>query len=215
MSVQDPDSTDATVAHHPVPPAPAPTQSVPGYTAAPGPSPQDPPRRGLLVALVAACAALVLMFGLAGYLYWTTVQWQREAEALTRVNSEQEQQLSELTAQLEQTHGELEAATDRLLELAGEHAQTADEREMLRQLADRNAELAQENADLARQQNEVAVAASTAAARLSECAAGQSEMLQLFLDGDRVAAEGMIGRVNQDCQTAQQAREALVRLLEG
>lgn len=192
MTVQDPDP-DAPPADDPTPPA---------------------GRRGMVAALVATGAAFVLVLGLAGYLYWTTAGWQREAESLAGSNATLEQDLDRVSTELEQTRVELEAANDRLLELAGEHAQTTDEAELLRQLADRNAELADENAALAQQQNEIAVAAANAAARLSDCASGQNQLLQQLLAGEQ-ADGATLDRVNADCQAAEQARDALVQLLDG
>lgn len=216
MSVNDPDPAAPTTPANEAGPAPDPTIAR-DAAAEPGAAvPSDPPpkRRRAVVTRVATSVVLVLALALAGYLYWTTAEWQREAETLSSHNARLQQEVDTLSSDLDQTVDELEAANDRLLDLAGEHAQTTDEREMLRQLAERNADLAEENADLAEQQNEIAVAASTAAARLSECASGQNEVLQQLLAGEQ-ADESTLDGVNADCQAAQQARDTLAQLLDG
>jgi len=177
-----------------------------------------PPRRSRAsTALVAVSVALLLALGLTGYLYWTTDRWQQRADSAAAAEAEARAQLAAATAERATVRTQLEASNARLLELAGENAQTADEREALRQLAEENADLARQNAELATQQNEIAVAAAEAASRLAVCATSQDRLLGLVIaidEQDPAEVQAQAAQVDADCAAAQEASAALGRLLE-
>lgn len=198
-----------------VPTAAFPTQPMPSYGAESPASPHPPssptptpPRRGIMVALVATSTLLLLALGFGGYMSWVANGWQQRALSAQTRNAELDQQNATLSDELITTQEQLDASNDRLLELAGEKAQTADEREAQRQLAEQNAALAE-------QQNQIAVTAADAASKLAVCATSQDQLLELVLAQTAPAElNPLVDQVNADCRAAQEASAALARLLD-
>lgn len=180
--------------------------------------PASPRPRGLIIAVSVTSALLAVALGVAGYLYWTTESWQREADELKAdkaeleaMRADLEQQVRTLQDNLAATEAQLEASNDRLSELASEQARTADEREIQRRLAEQNAELAQ-------QQHEIALAAADAAAKLSVCASGQDQLIDYIVDIEQYDQAQIIAfaqQVDADCKAAADASVALNDLLDG
>ncbi len=182
------------------------------------PDGQPPPRsRGPFVALGIVAVLLVVAVALAGYLYWTTESWQNEADSLETDNAALEQQRTDLEhrvaaleSELSATETQLAASNDRLVELAGEKAQTADEREVQRLLAEQNAELAD-------QQHEIALAAADAASKLSVCASGQDQLITYVINIDQHDPGEVLTlaeQVDADCAAAEDASATLGQLID-
>lgn len=176
---------------------------------------RSPWRTVLVVVLVLALGAVS---ALAAYLWWTTDQatqradgWRAEAERVTALANELSAERDTLTAELDQAERDLEATDqqlrevqDRLLSLADERAQTGDELEFTRLLAQ----------DVA-----------TVAAQLEQCVEGQTEfqneLLTVLNDIEQYdvaavaeSAQDFADEVNTFCSAAVEASDALQEELD-
>lgn len=164
---------------------------------------------------IALTVLLVLALGavsaLAAYLWQTTDEWRAEAERVTAIANDLTTERDTLAAELTQAERDLEATDeqlrdvqDRLLSLANERAQTGDELEFTRLLAQ----------DVA-----------TVAAQLEQCVEGQTQFQDELLvvlndieqyDVDAVAesAQDFADEVNTFCDAAVQASDALQEQLD-
>lgn len=163
------------------------------------------------VAVVVLALALGAVSVLAGYLWQTTDEWRAEAERVRTVANEMSDERDTLAADLNQAERDLEATDqqlrevqDRLLSLANERAQTGDELEFTRLLAQ----------DVA-----------TVAAQLEQCVEGQTqfqnELLTVLNDIDRYdvaavaeSAQDFADEVNTFCTAAVEASDALQKELD-
>ena len=104
-----------------------------------------PPRRrstGLRLTSIALGLLLAAAAAMAAYLWRTTDEWMAEADRVETVATDLAAQRDQLTGELDQaerdlaaTEEQLREAQDRITSLANEKAQTADEREVARQVA--------------------------------------------------------------------------------
>lgn len=122
---------------------------------------------GLVTAVVIAIVLLLAAVALAAYLWRTTDEWRAEAdqrgELATTVAAQRDQLAGELRQSerdLEATENQLLELQDRLLSLADERAQTGDELELTRMVA-----------------NDVASVAS----QLEGCARGQDQLIDQLI----------------------------------
>lgn len=164
-----------------------------------------------IVLTVVLVLALGAVSALAAYLWRTTDEWRTEANRVTAIANELTTERDILAADLTQAERDLEATDqqlrevqDRLLSLANEQAQTGDELEFTRLLAQ----------DVA-----------TVAAQLEQCVQGQTEfqdeLLTVLNDIEQYdvaavaeSAQDFADEVNTFCNAAVQASDALQEELE-
>lgn len=98
--------------------------------------------RGLIALTILLTLALAAAAALAAYLWRTTDEWRAETERVTALANQTATERDELSAELDQAQRDLDASDaqlrevqDRLLSLADERAQTGDELELTRLIA--------------------------------------------------------------------------------
>jgi outer membrane murein-binding lipoprotein Lpp len=146
---------------------------------------------GLTVTAIVLGVLFVVATALATYLWRTTDEWRAEADRLETVATELAAERDVLTAELDQaerdraaTEEQLHQAQDRITSLANEKAQTADEREVARQVA-----------------GSVVVVAN----QLEVCVRGQSQLITALEDiesYDPAAVSAFAREVNTACNEA-------------
>jgi outer membrane murein-binding lipoprotein Lpp len=147
--------------------------------------------RGLTVTAIVLGLLLVVTAALATYLWRTTDEWMAETDRLETVATELATERDLLSAELDQaerdlaaTEEQLHQAQDRITSLANEKAQTADEREVARQVA-----------------GSVVVVAN----QLEVCVRGQSQLITALEDiesYDPASVSAFAREVNAACTEA-------------
>ncbi|TRW44890.1 hypothetical protein [Georgenia yuyongxinii] len=165
------------------------------------------PRRWVAVVLA---VLLVLTLAAGAYLAVLARAWSVRAGELDAVATDLGTRLAQSQADLDQRTSELgtaqsqlQASRDRIVELADEKAQTGDERETQRQLAE--------------YQERVSAAAGSVASALQECVRGQEQLIGYLKDAelfDASALESFEAEVATFCDQAEAANADLQRELD-
>lgn len=160
--------------------------------------------RWLVAYALLVTLALLGVAGLAAYLWYTTDEWRAEAEHRETLATDLAEQRDELAAELDQAQRDLSATEeqllevqDRLLTLAEERAQTGDELELTRMVAEDVAGVAVE---------------------LQSCVQGQDTLIGVLEEPelyDPEAVDEVVEEVRTACDEALQRSEELQQRLGG
>lgn len=167
-----------------------------------------PRRRWPVVTLT---VLLLVSLGVAGYLYAAATAWEQRAQDLettargigidlAEIAQERDETVQTLTA----AQDELRQADEQLAELADAVAQTGDDREVQRQMANYQAQLS--------------AAASNVAQALESCIQGQDQVIGYLDEIDAWDAESLASfreQVSTYCEQATDAYEQLQTQIEG
>ncbi|WP_152192000.1 hypothetical protein [Georgenia satyanarayanai] len=152
------------------------------------------PRRWVVVVLA---VALVLSLAAAGYLLALARAWEDRAGALESTSRELGGELGQVRADLEesrstlaQVESQLEVAQDQIHELADAVAQTGDDREVQRQVAE--------------YQRQLSANATAVAGAMDECIAGQEDLITYLEEAARPAPSPSPSETDDD-DTAEDA----------
>jgi septal ring factor EnvC (AmiA/AmiB activator) len=156
----------------------------------------------VVVTIVVLVLAVLATAALAAHLWRTTDAWQAETERVEGVAAELQAERDRLAGELDQarrdlaaTEEQLHRAQERVTELAEEKAQTADEREVARQLAG---------------------TAATVATQLETCVRGQDQLITALADiaaYDPQAVVEYAETVRTACNEALRGNEEIQRIV--